>query len=71
MKYLSFKDLKSAGIVNNWPTLLRMIERSGFPAGVRLSESRRAWPEAAVKSWLEARSIATPDSINSDSNAAV
>lgn len=57
MKFLTFKDLQSLGIVSNWPTLGRMIEGSGFPAGIRLSASKRAWSEDEVKAWLATRAI--------------
>jgi predicted DNA-binding transcriptional regulator AlpA len=57
MKYLTFKDLQSLGIVSNWPTLARMIEGAGFPAGVRLSAAKRAWNEDEVKAWLSTRAI--------------
>lgn len=57
MKYLTFKDLQSLGIVSNWPTLARMIDSSGFPAGVRLSASKRAWSEDEVRTWLATRAI--------------
>jgi predicted DNA-binding transcriptional regulator AlpA len=57
MQYLTFKDLQSLGIVSNWPTLNRMIETAGFPAGVRLSAAKRAWNEDDVKAWLATRAI--------------
>jgi predicted DNA-binding transcriptional regulator AlpA len=57
MKFLTFKDLQTLGIVTNWPTLGRMIDGSGFPAGIRLSASKRAWSEDEVKAWLATRAI--------------
>lgn len=52
---LRFPDLKARGIVSNWPTLLRWIEREGFPAGVKLGPNTRAWTEAEIEAWLAAR----------------
>jgi len=34
-RYLRFADRKRMGIVTNWPTLLRWIEKEGFPAESR------------------------------------
>ena len=31
--YVRFRDISAAGIAKNWPTLLRLIEEEGFPAG--------------------------------------
>jgi hypothetical protein len=35
-RLLRFADLKSRNIVKNWPTLLRWIQREGFPPGMKL-----------------------------------
>jgi predicted DNA-binding transcriptional regulator AlpA len=58
---LRFRDLKSKNIVRNWPTLLRLIERNGFPAGIQLGGNSRAWREEDVEAWLVSRSIDPPD----------
>lgn len=60
-KLLRFPDLKHRNIVRNWPTLLRLINREGFPAGVRLGSNMRAWPEDEIEAWIESRRIVTPD----------
>jgi hypothetical protein len=36
MKLPRFGDLKAMGVVSNWPTLLRWIEKENFPPGRRL-----------------------------------
>jgi predicted DNA-binding transcriptional regulator AlpA len=55
MRYLRFADLKARGIVNNWPTLKRWIEREGFPPGIKLGRNTRAWTEDSVTEWLANR----------------
>ena len=39
---LRFSDLQVRGIVANWMTLRRWIEREGFPAGRKLGPNTRA-----------------------------
>ena len=61
---LRFADLKARGIVHNWPTLLRWIEREGFPPGKQLGPNSRAWFDSEVAEWLDSRPtahIAKPD----------
>jgi predicted DNA-binding transcriptional regulator AlpA len=53
--FLRFPDLKAKGIVTNWTTLLRWIERGEFPAGVLLGPNTRAWSEQVIAEWLERR----------------
>ncbi len=53
--YVRFTDLVRANIVRNWPTLLRMIDEEGFPAGALLSRNVRAWRLDAVVAWLASR----------------
>jgi Prophage CP4-57 regulatory protein (AlpA) len=60
VNYLRFADLKARGVVKNWTTLARLVNEQGFPAGVRLGAQTRAWDEAEVAAWLEARRIASP-----------
>jgi predicted DNA-binding transcriptional regulator AlpA len=55
---LRFSDLKERGIVRNWPTLSRWIERDGFPPGRKLSANTRAWSEEEVEAWLNSRPTA-------------
>ena len=59
-RLLRFNDLKERGIVSNWPTLRRLLERAGFPPGIRLGAQARAWPEAEIDAWLESRRIPAP-----------
>jgi hypothetical protein len=56
-KYIRFADLKERGIAGNWPFLLRLIDKCGFPAGVMLSENTRAWTETEVAAWLATRKV--------------
>jgi predicted DNA-binding transcriptional regulator AlpA len=60
-RYLRYKDLVAAGLVKNWPTLLRWIEHEGFPPGRYLAPNTRAWPETEVVAWLESRPSAKPE----------
>jgi predicted DNA-binding transcriptional regulator AlpA len=52
---LRFADLKARGIVGNWMTLRRWIEREDFPAGIKLGPNSRAWDEAKVEAWIANR----------------
>ena len=52
---LRFNDLKARGIVKNWPTLLRWIQKEGFPAGIKLAANTTAWPEDEIEAWLATR----------------
>jgi predicted DNA-binding transcriptional regulator AlpA len=58
--YLRFKDLKAAGIVNNWMTLERRIKDSNFPKGRYLGKNHRlrAWTEEEVMAWIKTREAA-------------
>jgi predicted DNA-binding transcriptional regulator AlpA len=56
--FVRYHDLVAAGIVRNWPTLLRLIETEGFPAGVLLGPNTRVWKAADVEHWLAARPTA-------------
>jgi len=40
--------------------LRRMVERDGFPPGVRLGAKMRAWPEEEIEAWIESRHIPAP-----------
>ena len=53
--YLRFRDLKARGIVGNWMTLKRWIEKENFPSGVKLGPNSRAWTETEVNEWLAGR----------------
>ncbi len=58
-KLVRFKDLKAAGIVNNWVTLRHYIADCGFPPGIRISYNVRAWPLSQIENWLAIRSADT------------
>jgi hypothetical protein len=45
--YVRFRDLRAAGIVDNWQQLFRLIEDYGFPSGQLLSPNVRAWDRFA------------------------
>jgi len=53
--FLRFADLKARGILGNWMTLRRWIEREGFPPGVKLGPNTRAWSESEIEEWLAGR----------------
>jgi predicted DNA-binding transcriptional regulator AlpA len=55
---LRFADLKGFGIVHNWPTLLRWIEKNGFPPGRHIGQNTRAGTEAEVDEWINSRPTA-------------
>jgi predicted DNA-binding transcriptional regulator AlpA len=56
--YVRFVDLVAAGIVRNWETLFRLIDRDGFPHGVMLGRNTRAWTLDEVEAWLATRPTA-------------
>jgi hypothetical protein len=56
---LRFADLKAGGVVRNWPTLRRWIEREGFPPGRRIAPNTRAWTPAEIEGWIASRPSAT------------
>jgi predicted DNA-binding transcriptional regulator AlpA len=57
-QFLRYSDLKACGIVGNWVTLARWIEREGFPPGRKFGPNTRVWTEAEVEAWIESRPIA-------------
>jgi predicted DNA-binding transcriptional regulator AlpA len=54
-QWVRFKDLASAGIVSNWPTLLRLIADEAFPPGRYIGPNSRAWTVDEIEAWLESR----------------
>ena len=54
--YLRFTDLVAMGICNNWPTLLRWIEKEGFPTGFKIGNTR-LWALSEINEWLETRRV--------------
>jgi hypothetical protein len=54
-RLLRFSDLKDRGIVSNYVTLARWIEREGFPPGFMMGPNTRAWRENEVEEWLASR----------------
>jgi hypothetical protein len=57
VRYLRFADLKARGIVGNWVTLKRWVEREGFPPGIQLAPHTRAWREDEIEAWLASRPV--------------
>jgi predicted DNA-binding transcriptional regulator AlpA len=53
--FIRFRNLKAAGIAENWPHLLALIEGQNFPTGVMLSPNVRAWNIEDVRQWLATR----------------
>jgi hypothetical protein len=66
--YVRFADLVAAGIVQNWTTLLRLIDDEGFPPGVMIGPNTRAWRLAELEAWLtsrpSARKVIPPDAVH-------
>ena len=58
---LRFRDLKDRGIVANWPSLKRRIEKDGFPPGRMIGENTRAWLESEIDAWIASRPIEGPE----------
>jgi Prophage CP4-57 regulatory protein (AlpA) len=58
---LRFRDLKDRGIVSNWVSLKRRIERDGFPPGRMIGENTRAWLESEIDAWIASRPIEGPE----------
>ena len=56
-KLLRFNELRARGIVTNWPSLRRLVERHGFPPGYRLGSQLRAWREDEVETWIDSRRV--------------
>ena len=56
--YVRFRDLKAAGIVQNWQGIKRLVEEQGFPPGVMLGPNTRAWIVGDVRGWLATRPLA-------------
>lgn len=56
--YVRFRDLKAAGIVQNWQGIKRLVEEQGFPPGVMLGPNTRAWTVGDVQGWLATRPLA-------------
>jgi hypothetical protein len=54
-RYGRFKHLQESGVVNNWPTLLRWIDKQGFPAGIKLGPATTVWDLDAVDAWVKSR----------------
>jgi predicted DNA-binding transcriptional regulator AlpA len=57
---LRFRDLKDRKIVSNHPTLLRWIDREGFPPGLWLGPNTRVWREDEVEAWISSRPTDRP-----------
>ncbi|MGC2409915.1 MAG: hypothetical protein WA441_07990 [Methyloceanibacter sp.] len=52
---LRFRDLRTAQIVKSWQQLKEMVEKQGFPEGIKLGPSTRVWTEDEVLAWLSTR----------------
>jgi hypothetical protein len=54
-RLLRFADLKARNIVRNWPSLKKLVEREGFPPGIKLGSNSRAWAESEIEEWIANR----------------
>ena len=50
-----FRDLRAAGIIDNWPSLYSLIENYGFPEGTLISANIKAWDLDEIHRWLNSR----------------
>jgi hypothetical protein len=57
--WLSFDDLRRAGIVDSWKTLgeWQRDKRIGFPKGRLLAPNTRRWPKEEIDKWLKNRPV--------------
>ena len=53
--WVRFRDLRRAGVVTNWPTLLRLIADEDFPVGRYIGPNTRVWAADEIEAWLESR----------------
>jgi hypothetical protein len=53
--FCRYDDLVAAGIVQNWTTLLRLIDDEQFPPGVMIGPNTRAWALSELQAWLACR----------------
>jgi hypothetical protein len=60
LRVLRFSDLKSLGIVNNYPQLKALVETQNFPIGFWLSNNTHCWTEASIQTWIDARPTVCP-----------
>ena len=53
--YVRFRDLRNAGIVDNWEQLRNLVADYHFPPGMLLSPNTRVWDIKDVRAWLASR----------------
>lgn len=63
-RWVRFRDLAAAGIIGNWPTLLRLVAEEGFPSGRMIGPNTRAWLASEVEDWLDTRPLPRGASID-------
>lgn len=54
-KWVRFRDLKAAGVVENWTQLRRLIETEDFPSGRYAGKNTRLWTADEVEDWMDSR----------------
>jgi hypothetical protein len=54
-QWVRFRDLKIAGVVDNWTQLRRLIDTEGFPSGRYAGRNTRIWTAAEIEAWLDNR----------------
>jgi hypothetical protein len=57
-QWVRFRDLKRAGVVQNWTQLRRLIREQGFPCGRYAGANTRLWDAAEIEGWLDSRPFA-------------
>ena len=55
--YARFKGLLERGIVDSYQGLRHLIKNEGFPPGILLGPSTRAWRIDEVNAWLATRPV--------------
>ena len=70
-QFVRFDYLKGRGIVGNRQQLRVMQERSGFPLGIMLGATTRAWKLSEVEAWLASRSTEQSEVIKERAEKAV
>jgi hypothetical protein len=71
--WLSFNDLKRAGVVPNWPTLLawQRDPKIRFPLGRLFGPNTRRWDkQKEIDPWLASRPVTRADFEDDTGNAA-
>jgi predicted DNA-binding transcriptional regulator AlpA len=56
--FYRFPDLVAAGLVASRTSLLRLIDKQGFPPGIMTGRNTRVWRVNDIEEWIATRSTA-------------